>query len=148
MHVQIETAGTLWVPQLEQLIEEKRVDIVCSPKTPSVHPMIEKYCEHYKYIVNASDPFDKDGLPFATTQSRPKRDGTDPINDIRRPLYRPNKPACIWLQPCEEYEPKPKHDGMRPNPEANKANHTRVVQLAMRFGYRVSLQTHKILGLR
>jgi 7-carboxy-7-deazaguanine synthase len=141
-YVQIETAGTLWVPGLEYFVRQRIVEIVCSPKTPHVHPRIEEQCWHYKYIVSASEARDAvDGLPLASTQQRARNDGTDAL-DIRKPLYRPHPGATIWVQPCEEY------DGTFPNKKRTDANLKLCADLAMRHGYRLSLQLHKILGLR
>ena len=51
----------------------------------------------------------------------------------------------IWLQPREEYI----NSGgtVVPDPVATKANMELAAHIAMTFGYRLTLQTHKILGL-
>jgi organic radical activating enzyme len=77
---QIETAGTVWPPfawvskptadgptdegmppgrfvTLDELIAQRSVELVCSPKTPKIHAKIEQHCDHYKYIAaDASHP--------------------------------------------------------------------------------------------
>lgn len=143
MRVQIETAGTLWVAGLEQFIETGAVDLVCSPKTPAVHPMTEKYCKHFKYIISASEPRDaQDGLPLAYTQNP----ATITKPDERPRLYRAPEGATIWVQPCEQYLAI--GTTMKPHAGRNELNAKACTQLVMRHGYRMSLQTHKILGLR
>lgn len=164
-YIQIETAGTLWVDGLEHYIREGIVDLVCSPKTPKVHSLIERHCKHYKYIVDyrgLRDP--SDGLPLATTQKR-----IDATRDLGRPgdsltiavqkLYRPKNAVTIWVQPCEEYRftgieqveeiasKTPELAPLLSDADMNAANRKLCAALAMKHGYRLSLQQHKILGL-
>ena len=47
-HIQIETAGNLWDDSLLDLINADKVSLVCSPKTPRVHPMMARHCHHFK----------------------------------------------------------------------------------------------------
>lgn len=150
-HTQIETAGTVWPPliwasktpsthSMEALIEDGAVELVCSPKTPSIHHKVEQYCKHYKYIIRAGET-GPDGLPIYGTQPATRA--------IKAPLYRP-RPAwapTIWVQPCEEYQPRTGDFAMPPDPERTKRNTTMCVSVARQFGYRISLQTHKILGV-
>lgn len=129
--VQIETAGTVWVPSLDEFIRAgDDLTIVCSPKTPKVNPMIEEHCEHYKYIISADTPIDVlTGIPLADTQ----RSEAEP----RARLYLPEDfVPYIWLQPCDEQDAA-----------KNQRNLQLCVSLAMRHGYRISLQQHKILGV-
>lgn len=148
--VQIETAGTLWVPGLEYYVCLGTVDIVCSPKTPRVHQMIERYCDHYKYIISAGEPQGADGLPMAFTQD----DEFERLKNVCvKMLYRPatTPDTHVWVQPCEEYMPVisfTKAVNSLPDAVRTKRNIDLCVELAMRFGYRVSLQQHKILNLR
>jgi organic radical activating enzyme len=124
MTVQIETAGTLWVPELEY----QNPLLVCSPKTPKIHPEVAAICNDYKYIISAREFCADDGLPLATTQ----RDAGS-----SKRLYRPDKHgATIWVQPCDE------------NDEiVNNANRDLCVTLCIEHGYRLSLQQHKIIGV-
>lgn len=134
--IQIETAGTVWQPGLERMIDSGRLVIVCSPKTPGVSPFIEKHCHHWKYVIKAGESSIDDGLPIMGTQP----------NNYQRPmrLYRPwgqtERPAgdrnVIWVSPCDEQD------------EAkNLTNRSEVVRSALVHGYRVSLQIHKLLGV-
>lgn len=74
--VQVETAGTVWVPNLPE-----DVDIVCSPKTSKVHPQVAERCADWKYIVKAGALSLHDGLP--------------------EDIYRPRR-GTIYLQPMDE----------------------------------------------
>lgn len=128
--IQIETAGTLWQPSLQPFIvtppRNKKLVLVCSPKTPRVHPMITLYCKHYKYIITAGEVA-SDGLPNKSTQ-------TPGGNAL---IYRASPGThAIWVSPCDSYDER-----------QNDANVAAVRDVALQFGYRVSLQTHKLLGV-
>lgn len=128
--IQIETAGTLWQNDLTGLIDAGRVSLVCSPKTPRVHPMIEQMCKHWKYIIRAGEQDPTDGLPNRGTQPATK--------EKEQCLYRPNPvlASTIWVSPCDEYDPI-----------KNKANQDAARDLCLTRGYRLSLQVHKIIGV-
>lgn len=151
---QIETAGTLWPPEVEvkkrrvdgemigapflqsmdRLIQFGAVELVCSPKTPRIHPKIEEHCEHFKYIIRAGDISAMDGLPMMSTQKEGERSE----------IYRPdpdNVLPTIWIQPMAEYA------GGYPYEALTHANMRACVQIAKTYGYRISLQQHKILGV-
>lgn len=124
---QIETAGPLWVPGLEDLVQAGITTIVCSPKTGKVRPEILKWCKHWKYIIKASDEVSAgDGLPMSSTQ----------IPFAIQELQRPPEGTTVWLQPCDEYDP-----------ELNKLNVEMATGICMLYGYRLCLQIHKIVNL-
>lgn len=128
-HLQIETAGTLWLEELGWPWYFPYVSIVCSPKTPKVHRKIIEYCTDWKYIIKAGETSIIDGLPTTATQTE----------GVEQQIFRADRDdsdCTIWVQPCDE------HDDTR-----NKANRDECVAVAMRHGYRLSLQQHKILGL-
>lgn len=130
VHVQIETAGTCWPPGFDRFANDARCTIVCSPKTPKVHPRIAQYCEDFKYVVQAGRIAD-DGLPWGSYFDGPHR------NDPGYRVYRtPNTAATIWVSPCDEY------DSMR-----NLLNRNAAVKSVMDHGYCLSLQVHKLVGL-
>jgi 7-carboxy-7-deazaguanine synthase len=135
-HVQIETAGTLWQESEEDmaaLMSEGNITIVCSPKTGSVHPLVELHCSHFKYIIRDGELSSSDGLPIRSTQNE----------HVPLVLYRPrDNRATIWVQPCAEY-----FDPKTENICKTKRNMDACVQVALRYGYRVSLQQHKILNV-
>lgn len=153
--VQIETAGTVWPTGLEEVFDQfpQRISLVCSPKTGSLHRLVIAYCRDYKYIVTASMCINSVyGIPGESTQTR----------GLAAALWRPpfGHNAQIWVQPRAEYM-----EGFRkmiigsplasdlgrsepvPNAIANAANVQYAAQLAMKYGYRVSLQQHKLMGL-
>jgi len=132
--IQVETAGTVWPSELDALFAYEsfcnRFHLVCSPKTGLVHPRVAQLCVHYKYIVmqGASDAH---GLPLQSTQKAERKEAPA--------LFFPDdeEGTTVWVQPCDE-------EGSR---SANEANRARCVQLALEKGYRVSVQTHKVLGI-
>lgn len=150
--IQIETAGTCCPPAiadgsangmgLPSLMGNGQLTIVCSPKTATVHRIVETFCSHYKYIVRAQentgrgDPaIDKRGLPFFSTQNNAAKDTVA--------LFRPASPrATIWLQPCAEYL-----ENGEPDNDSTRLNIDLVTHLSLVHGYRVSFQLHKILGV-
>lgn len=122
--VQIETNGTLFC----DIGEFSR--IVCSPKTPSINMDLRNYLVrwpwgHLKYIVEAGKVDPEDGLPTSVLGEdvRPYRD-----KDI--PKER------IYVQPQDDQDPG-----------KNRANIDEAVNSCLKFGYRLSLQTHKIAGV-
>jgi 7-carboxy-7-deazaguanine synthase len=122
LKVQIETNGTLWV----DLPEDKDIHIICSPKTSFVHERIRERVSAYKYVVAESDLDPEDGLPIFSTQQE----------GVRTRLARPGKEDRVYVMPRDSFEP-----------EQNKRNQDAAAQSALQFGYNLTLQTHKILGL-
>lgn len=139
LHVQIETAGTVWPNELEQVMDAAPESwpvctLVCSPKTGKVHPKVEVFCRDWKYITAVGEVSAQDGLPTMSTQ----RAGEELL------IYRA-KHGRIWLQPREEYL---NTRGIAiPDSVGTKANMELATNIAMRYGYRLTLQIHKILGL-
>lgn len=120
--VQVETAGTLW----QDCLDHRDVHVVVSPKTGRVHPDIARVAAAWKYVVRANDQDPKDGLPIFSTQ----------IQGVRLRIARPplNNIAPVYVSPMDEY-----------SEAVNTLNRRHAAQLAMTYGYRVSLQTHKLL---
>lgn len=133
--VQYETAGNLWDETLRSLLERGMAHLVTSPKTPQVHPMIARYCRHYKYVLShdAVDPVD--GLPRGSTQDPPCGPPWRPW-EIGRDTDLLTGHTSIWVSPCDAHDPV-----------ANQRNMSTAAMSCMRYGYRLSLQTHKILNL-
>lgn len=134
-HVQIETAGNLWVPSFEHdrfvaLLEEGLVSIVTSPKTAHAHRYIRQYASAWKYIVDASTLLDEEtGLPLSSTQER----------GARMRLAAPDRSdARVYVQPMDH---GPEHEN------ENAAALGRCVELCLRYGHTLSLQQHKLVGL-
>lgn len=142
--VQIETNGTLSGVEepLEHLniFKMEDVTIVCSPKTPKLdedfmHLMKyrterQSYNAYWKYVAGANDLFKGsrayDGLPVGVLGME--------LAPCRPP--RGTSLSSIFLSPRD--------DG---NPEDNAKNIAACVDSCMQFGYRLSLQTHKIIGV-
>jgi 7-carboxy-7-deazaguanine synthase len=114
--IQIETSGII-----HQRIPYL-VDVVISPKTPTIN--YEGRVAAWKYIIRAGEVAD-DGLPIYATQ------GMWYDNKL---LARPSFNAPIYVQPCDEHDP-----------EKNAANLAATLDVVKRFGYRLSLQQHKII---
>ena len=130
--MQVETAGTVWPAGLEESVRfSSDCIIVCSPKTPHVHPLIEEHCDYYKYIVRAGEVSVEDGLPCYSTQLR----GAEQTLD--KSLFRPTKEGVeVSVQPCHEEDPAATH-----------ANTQLAIEIAKRHGYRLSTQVHRIIGV-
>lgn len=138
MIIQLETAGTLANPDTITFIHghpEVEVTFVCSPKTPAVIPSLQNdsvFSVYWKYIIRARDKFDpRDGLPLSSTQ----------IHGKETPLFRPiredlENSSPIFVQPCDEGDPT-----------LNQANQSLAAAIAMKHGYRLSIQLHKIVGV-
>lgn len=120
---QIETNGTLFHKDFPWL--PKQVSIVCSPKTARLSKNIWPYLHCLKYVVQAGKIDEEDGLPTEVL-GMPLR--------VARP--EPNFNGEIYIQPCDEQEE-----------EKNKANLDTAKQVCFKYGYRLSIQTHKALGL-
>jgi 7-carboxy-7-deazaguanine synthase len=141
-HIQIETAGTLWVPGLEKFIERGILTLVCSPKTPKVHPEIAERCKHWKYVVRAGETDEATGIPNRGTQ----RGNAGVVKTLFTPWWVSNNAArvgvgrehfgTVWLSPCDDYDA-----------ERNLANMHHARDLCLKHGYRISLQVHKIIGV-
>jgi 7-carboxy-7-deazaguanine synthase len=121
--VQIETAGTLWIPGIEQ-----HSNIVCSPKTPTIHPMVHKHAMAFKYVVRATDRFDDEitesFIPITATQH-----GTR----VAR-LATPRAGARVYVSPCNEYDAA-----------KNRNNLKLVAHLAMKYNIIAGIQMHQYL---
>lgn len=132
--VSIETAGTVFLPLLGSLFQPNRSVcgnlIVCSPKTPEISPMIEYSAGAFKYIIRHGEVDPEDGLPTRSTQHKGER----------QRIFRPNMqdPECapIYVQPMDEQ-----------STSNNKLNLEAARDSALRYGYRLSIQTHKIVGV-
>ena len=128
--VQIETAGTLWLDNFPP-----RTEIVVSPKTGKINPNIAYAAIAWKYIIQAGHTDPIDGLPTQSPQ-------TGAALRIARPRYTVHDKTIVvphdrvYLQPCDDHDPV-----------KNQRNVREVIRLSEKFGYRISLQLHKILNL-
>jgi organic radical activating enzyme len=104
------------------------VTTVCSPKTTKISPDVEAAvlnCGAYKYVVESGYTADEDGLPLRVL-------GKD-CHVARPPRgFRTDK---IFIQPMDNGD------------VSDRANLTEAVRVCRKFGYRLCLQVHKIVGL-
>jgi len=121
--VQIETNGTLGVPFILA-----KMSVVCSPKTRSIPHQTAMRADAFKYVVKAGLIDSSDGLPLVSV-------GPQYGRPYRPPML--NQVADkIFVQPLDE------KDEIK-----NKKNLDAAVESCRRFGYRLSVQTHKLAGL-
>lgn len=119
--VQVETNGTLYRP-----IYNQQAMVVCSPKTKKIHPAMAQQIHAWKYVVEHGKVSEFDGLPESVLGmdmhvARPPKD-TDKRN--------------IYVQPMDSQD----HS-------LNLLHLDTAVQSCMKHGYRLCLQTQKIVGL-
>ncbi len=131
LYVSVETAGTVYRPGLEKYFDKHRSIkgnlITCSPKTGTINKMLEPLVGAYKYIIKANETDLDDGLPNMSTQNL----------GVPRRIFRPKDDHIpIYVQPCDEQDV-----------EKNRANMQVAAKVAMKYGYDLSLQIHKIVGL-
>lgn len=133
--VGIETSGSLFPHQsfvdssLIMSCLHSSVKIVCSPKTVKLANGVSSLVSSYKYIVRRGEVSESDGLPNMSTQLKGKK-----CKLFRPPGGTPK--SNIFVQPCDDYDE-----------QANIENRKQAVESCIRFGYRLSLQQHKILDL-
>jgi len=140
IQVQIETAGSIWPDDLTEPIlsgdGNLPVCVVVSPKTPNIHPLARLFADAFKYPISANDGTTvQNGVPVCNTQVK---------GGIAKALFNDSNipKRAIYVQPIEEYWP----DGTR-NAGATECNVQLAIKVCMMYGYTLSLQTHKILGL-
>lgn len=129
-NVQIETNGSLG-PHADDLdvwlgwVKTQRVMVICSPKAGKVNKNLQPLIAAYKYVMSADLVAPDDGLPIlALRHSAAPR------------VARPPAGAVIFLQPMDERDPR-----------RDAANLSACIASCMRYGYRLCLQTHKIIGM-
>lgn len=119
--VQIETNGTLF----RELHWCANLTVVCSPKTGKINAELWPHIDALKYVGRASDLSLLDGLPVKALGHSAK-----PI------LARVAGCPEIYLQPMDEKDE-----------ELNRKNMEAVKESCLKFGYRLCLQLHKIIGV-
>jgi len=115
--VQIETNGISFHP-----IHPLTV-IVCSPKTSQIHSEMGNHVDAWKYVLSHDAVSEKDGLP------------TSALGMNQSPA-RPTNTGDVYLQPCDTGDVA-----------ENRKNLDAVLASCMKFGHRLQLQTHKLIGL-
>jgi 7-carboxy-7-deazaguanine synthase len=124
--VQVETNGTLSLEDFPYSAPE--LTLVCSPKAGKIDARIREHCRHYKYVVEMGEVDTTDGLPLSVLG-----------NDVRvaRPWPGPMYKTTVWVQPQDE------QDSVR-----NGLNVNAVVEICLKYGYRLSYQVHKAINVR
>lgn len=121
LKVQIETAGTLWLPALE-----KYAEVVVSPKTATLNPDAFQFAVAFKYVIN--DAGAREGfLPCMATQP----------NTSPKTLAAPRPGAPVYLSPMDVYDPI-----------QNLKNRQLVAALAIEHKVFAGVQMHKFLGVQ
>ena len=121
--VQLETNGTLF-----QELPYEQITVVCSPKTSRIHPRLVPHIDAFKYVVAAGAISKEDGLPI-TALGHPNSGFV-----ARPPFGFPY--AFIYVQPIDVQ-----------SPAENTINLEAAIHSCEKFGYRLSLQIHKIANL-
>ena len=136
---QVETAGTVW--PVGGLITDGRLSVVCSPKTGKLSNTLEAWGLvhgelYWKYIISWQEAVgEATGLPIWSTQ----------VKGARVELARP--PATILLNQhlCA------KHVFVQGRDEGpvddSQLNMLYAAEIAMKYGFRFSLQQHKIIDV-
>ena len=120
--VQIETNGTLYRP-----LPFYAITIVCSPKGTRIHPAMHDHISALKYVVHADAIDPDDGLPIYALGHTLKTMVARPPLGFLGPVY---------VQPIDVQDV-----------EENQRHLKAAIASVMRHGYRLCLQTHKIIGL-
>jgi organic radical activating enzyme len=123
LQVQIETNGTLWV----ELPEHDKLHIVVSPKTPALNENIRRRAAAFKYVITSGNVDPLDGLPLDSTQS-PGRAAT---------LAKPEPGRPVYVMPLDSG-----------NAETNQRNTQACARVAQQYGHTLTLQLHKLIGVR
>lgn len=128
--VQIETNGVFYDPHFPYGM----ATIVCSPKTPKIHHHLEPHLAALKYVLQ-NGRVAEDGLPADTM-------GTDWA------VHRPSQAfrGEIYVQPLDEAGAQADASEFCES-WPNRQNLSAAVKSAMRHGYRLCIQTHKLTGV-
>jgi 7-carboxy-7-deazaguanine synthase len=119
--VQIETNGTIF----NNSIDYSECTVVCSPKMGYVHKDLQPFVTHYKYVGSADTLNRVDGLP----------DTVLGLSKVRR-VFRPPENSLIYLQPTDDKCTTKNNDNMKA-----------CVDSCLEHGYKLCIQTHKIIGV-
>jgi len=135
LRMQLETSGHVGSSSLLHQLPPALAGIVISPKTAKVAESWLESCwwndvVSWKYVIPALGELGRDGLPNISTQ-----DGVTPVH-IQRPPHWIKK-TQILVQPMF----------YRNDKESTKIATQRCVELALRHGYRLSLQTHRYINV-
>lgn len=131
--VQIETNGTLcpnWL--IGPLGNNTNLSIVCSPKA-RIHSNLLSFVNAWKFVVRAGK-LNTDGLPSAVLGNECMVNSGQPESLLVVARW---KGQDVYLQPEDN-----------PDPEQFAANVAACVESCQKHGYKISIQTHKIMGVK
>lgn len=132
--VQVETSG-LGGPIDERAFLE--AFWVVSPKTSHVRAVFadpDAGDVWFKYVVSVGNSSCLDGLPYLGIQKGTKTHGAGtPVEPM---IFRPPQTARIYVSPMDEHDE-----------EKNKQNRRHAAGVAMKYGYHLTLQMHKLVDL-
>jgi len=121
--VQIETNGTLFVPDLPY----DQITVVCSPKAGKINAELAPHITALKYVLHAKSIDPEDGLPVkALAHPAAPRVARPPVG------FK----GIVYVQPIDENDP------IKNNQHLDAA-----IRSCLKFGYTLCLQTHKIINL-
>jgi 7-carboxy-7-deazaguanine synthase len=123
---QIETNGTFCQHNWSWALADG-VSIICSPKTSKIHPGLVPFIHALKYVIRVGEVDQDDGLPTSVLGNG--------LRPARPPWESPG--GRVFIQPMDE------GDEVK-----NRRNTELAAAICIRHGYRLSLQTHKIVGLK
>ena len=129
MAVQVETSGVTCHENNEDVL--KMVTVVCSPKTSKLARLLIPHIDFFKYVVKKSG-VDNDGLPESLLRGH-----TNVFKVYRDNDYLLNCPERIYISPLDEQDS-----------EKNKSNLEFAAELCMARGWNLTIQLHKLAGLR
>lgn len=127
-HVQIETNGTL---PLSMDFPKEGTTIVCSPKAGKIHPTILQRADAFKYVMSADSICEEDGFPILALNHSAAPMVARPPANFKGPIYiQPMDPGESEIAGCQYNE-----------------NVQACVESAMKFGYILQIQIHKLVGV-
>lgn len=128
-YVQVESNGTLPPPSWRytthvQLTNREGVYVVCSPKTAGLNRRTFDVACALKYVVKAGQ-VEADGLPAHA------------LDHVSRPARPPEGwDRLVYVQPMDSGDA-----------DMNAANLRQALASALRHGYTLQIQTHKVIGV-
>lgn len=125
--IEIETAGTLWIDSFSRIAKDCHVTV--SPKTLKIKSDIEKVASAYKYVVGV------DNYPKGDVVQDSKL--WIPLTMTGKPLPKPKYHQPIFIQPMDDS-----------NKGIVKDNIAIAIELVKQTGWRLSIQTHKYIGVK
>lgn len=131
--VQIETNGVIKPdPNTMHFLQTRggtRLFVVCSPKTPNISNDLLPHVDAFKYVITAGEVRPDDGLPHAALRLENNK------HVFRKPVEHK---ADIYVTPFDPGDASPPVAGDHYREAANSA---------LKFGYHLNCQMHKVFGL-